>query len=59
MSEPRLITKIIIEEGHAVPYHGGSKDALEEMHMANRKKLISEGKVILPSSFNIGKVTES
>jgi micrococcal nuclease len=57
--ESRLITEIMIEEGHAVPYHGGSKDALEEMHMANREKLISEGKVILPSSFNIGKVTES
>ena len=49
----------MIQEHHAVPYHGGSKDALEEMHMANREKLISEGKVILPSSFNIGKVTES
>ena len=49
----------MIEEGHAVPYHGGSKDALEEMHMANREKLISEGKVILPSSFTLGKINKN
>ena len=56
--ESRLVTEIMIEEGHAVPYHGGSKDALEEMHMANRQRLISEGKVLLPSSFTLGKITE-
>ena len=33
--ESRLVTEIMIEEGHAVPYHGGSKDDLElNMHMA-------------------------
>ena len=57
--ESRLITEIMIEEGHAVPYHGGSKDALEEMHMANRQRLISEGKVLLPSSFTLGKINKN
>ena len=55
----RLVTEILIEEGHAVPYNGGSKDALEEMHMANRQRLISEGKVMLPSSFTLGKICET
>ena len=38
-----LVTKIMINEGHAVEYHGGSKDVLIKAHMANRKKLIAEG----------------
>ena len=35
----------LIEEGHAVPYHGQSKEDVDELHMANRERLISEGKV--------------
>ena len=38
-----LVTKIMINEGHAVEYHSGSKDVLIKAHMANRKKLIAEG----------------
>jgi hypothetical protein len=49
----------MVEEGHAVPYHGGSKDDLTEQHMLNRERLISENKVVLPSSFKIGKITEN
>jgi len=41
----RPVTEILLEEGHAVAYHGGSKDDIENQHMENRKKLISEGVV--------------
>jgi len=44
-----LVTEILIEEGHAVPYHGGSKEELFELHMANREMLISKGIVNLDS----------
>ena len=37
------VTDIMMLEGHAVPYMGGSKEELLEQHMANRAKLISEG----------------
>ena len=36
-------TEIMILEGHAVPYTGGSKSDLIEMHMANRQRLLAEG----------------
>jgi micrococcal nuclease len=36
-------TEIMILEGHAVPYMGGNKSDLIEMHMANREKLLAEG----------------
>lgn len=38
-----MATEIMILEGHAVPYFGGSKDELLEMHMANRARLLAEG----------------
>ena len=41
-------TDILIEEGHAVAYFGGSKEEIEMKHMANREKLLREGKVVLP-----------
>ena len=37
------VTQIMVNEGHAVPYMGGSKDDIEAQHLANREKLISEG----------------
>jgi len=43
----RMVTEILIEEGHCVPYFGGSKDDLVQKHLLNREKLISEGKVKL------------
>jgi len=43
----RLVTEIMIEEGYCVPYFGGSKEELEQMHLANRERLIKEGKVEL------------
>ena len=41
----RLDTDILVEEGHAVAYFGGSKEEIQDKHMANRKKLIREGLV--------------
>ena len=41
----RMITEIMVEEGHAVAYFGGSKDEVQAKHMANRSKLIREGLV--------------
>jgi len=36
---------IMIREGHAVPYHGQSKDDIQEQHLANRQKLLESGYV--------------
>ena len=43
------VTEIMIMEGHAVPYFGGSKEELQEQHMKNRAKLINNGVVQLDS----------
>ena len=43
--ELELVTKVMIEEGHAVPYHGQSKDDVEQEHLANREKLMEAGDV--------------
>lgn len=40
-----MLTDILVEEGHAVAYFGGSKEEIQDKHMANRKKLIREGLV--------------
>jgi micrococcal nuclease len=44
-------TEIMLTEGHAVPYNGGSKEELDAAMMANREKLLSEGKVVLDPNF--------
>jgi len=38
-----LVTDILIEEGHAVAYFGGSKEEIQLKHEANRQKLLREG----------------
>jgi micrococcal nuclease len=43
LKDGRMVTEILIEEGHAVPYSGGSKEETQEMHIANREKLLREG----------------
>ena len=43
----KTVTEILIEEGHAVAYHGQSKDDIQDAHMNNRQRLIAEGKVDL------------
>ncbi len=37
------VTDILIEEGHAVAYFGGSKEEVQMKHEANRQKLLREG----------------
>jgi micrococcal nuclease len=41
----RMITEIMIEEGHCVPYFGGSKEDTQAAHEVNRQRLLSEGVV--------------
>ena len=42
-----MATKVMIKEGHAVPYTGGSKAEIQEMHLKNRERLIAEGVVTI------------
>ena len=37
------VTDILVEEGHAVAYFGGSKEEIQAKHMVNREKLLREG----------------
>jgi micrococcal nuclease len=41
----RMITDIMIEEGHAVKYHGQNKADVEMAHLANRNLLMENGTV--------------
>ena len=43
--EGERVTKILVNEGHAVRYHGQNKADVEMAHMANRNKLLNEGVV--------------
>ena len=43
----RMVTEVMIEEGHCVPYFGGSKEDTQAAHAVNRARLIAEGKVVL------------
>lgn len=42
-SDGRLVTQVMMDEGHAVDYYGGSKEDIQRKHMENRARLISEG----------------
>ena len=39
----KLLTNILISEGHAVPYHGQNKEDVQKAHLANRVKLLEDG----------------
>ena len=41
------VAKTLVEEGHAVEYWGQAKEDVQEQHMRNRQRLISEGKVTI------------
>ena len=41
--DERRCTDILVEEGHAVAYFGGSKDDVDAQHMANRTRLLENG----------------
>ena len=39
---------VLIREGHAVAYQGGSKENIASKHLANRERLVREGAVVIP-----------
>ena len=39
----RMVTEVMVAEGHCVPYFGGSKEDVQAQHMRNRERLIAEG----------------
>jgi len=45
VADGRKVTDILIEEGHAVAYFGGSKDDVQAQHAINRERLLNEGVV--------------
>jgi len=45
LPDGRLVTEVMIAEGHCVPYFGGSKDDVQAQHEVNRQKLLNEGVV--------------
>jgi micrococcal nuclease len=42
-ADGRLVTQIMIDEGHCVPYFGGSKEEVQAQHAVNRERLLNEG----------------
>ena len=43
--EMKKVTEIMTEEGHCVPYFGGSKEETQAAHAVNRERLLTEGLV--------------
>lgn len=43
----RGATEVLISEGHAVAYFGGSKEEVQAQHLVNRARLVREGVVTL------------
>ena len=41
----RAVTAVMADEGHCVPYYGGSKEETQAAHMVNRERLLKEGVV--------------
>ena len=41
----RMVTEVMAEAGHCVPYMGGSKDDTQAGHIVNRERLLAEGVV--------------
>ncbi len=38
-----MLTDVLVSEGYAVAYFGGSKEEIQLKHLANRTKLLREG----------------
>ncbi len=53
-SEGKLLTEVMIDEGHAVPYHGQSNADIHEMHLSNRERLVAKGIVVLEDILDEG-----
>lgn len=47
LEDGRKATEVLIDEGHAVAYFGGSKDDVDAAHIINRERLIAEGVVVI------------
>ena len=41
----KLLTEVLVAEGHAVPYHGQNKEDIAKAHLANRVLLLESGAV--------------
>ena len=52
--DKKLLTEVMIDEGHAVPYHGQNKDDIHEQHLANRERLVAKGVVVLEDILDEG-----
>ena len=47
------VADTLMNEGHAVAYNGGDKDNVQKQHLANRQRLIDEGKVPTPEGMTL------
>ena len=47
----RMVTEVMAETGHCVPYFGGSKEETQEAHIKNRERLLQEG-VVTQEDYN-------
>ena len=47
---------VLVREGHAVAYSGGSKENVASQHLANRERLVKEGKVVAPEGMSIAPI---
>ena len=45
LQDDKSVAKIMCETGHAVAYFGGAKADVQNQHMKNRKKLVTQGVV--------------
>ena len=49
----QVVSTTLMEEGHAVAYNGGDKEAVQAQHLKNRQSLIDEGKVPTPDGMTL------
>ena len=49
----QIVSTTLMEEGHAVAYNGGDKEAVQAHHLKNRQRLIDEGKVRTPDGMTL------
>ena len=49
----QVVSITLMEEGHAVAYNGGDKEAVQAQHLKNRQRLIDEGKVPTPDGMTL------
>jgi hypothetical protein len=54
----RMVTDVLVEEGHAVAYFGGSKEEIQSKHLVNREKLLREGTIDKKAYDNAVKLME-